>query len=141
MSVWRNNKVLAWIRYPQPYLFLIDDGGCVPPVAYLVFFQVELRKNKSWKCYWLVSELCTTLCNPWTAACQVSLSITNSRNLLKLMSIESMMPSNHLILCSPVSWQYVYILWHLLCLYHLLDYPHLAKKCSFFLCCWNLCSL
>jgi len=36
---------------------------------------------------------------PWTAACQ---SITNSRSLLKLMSIESVMPSNHLILCRPL---------------------------------------
>ena len=39
---------------------------------------------------------------PWTAARQASLSITNSRNLLKLMSIESVMPSNHLILCHPL---------------------------------------
>ena len=39
---------------------------------------------------------------PWTAACQASLSITNSRNLLKLMSIESVIPSNHLILCHPL---------------------------------------
>ena len=39
---------------------------------------------------------------PWTAACQASLSITNSRNLLKLMSIELVMPSNHLILCCPL---------------------------------------
>ena len=39
---------------------------------------------------------------PWTAACQASLSITNSRSLLKLMSIESVMPSNHLILCRPL---------------------------------------
>ena len=36
---------------------------------------------------------------PWTAACQASLSITNSRSLLKLMSIESVIPSNYLILC------------------------------------------
>ena len=36
---------------------------------------------------------------PWTAALQASLSITNSQSLLKLMSIESVMPSNHLILC------------------------------------------
>ena len=42
------------------------------------------------------------LVTPWTAACQVSLSITNSRSLLKLMSVESMMPSNHLILCHPL---------------------------------------
>ena len=39
---------------------------------------------------------------PWTAECQASLSITNSPSLLKLMSIESVMPSNHLILCHPL---------------------------------------
>ena len=39
---------------------------------------------------------------PWTAACQVSLSPTISQNLLKLMSIELVMPSNHLILCCPL---------------------------------------
>ena len=39
---------------------------------------------------------------PWTAAHQASLSITNSRSLLKLTSIESMMPSSHLILCDPL---------------------------------------
>ena len=39
---------------------------------------------------------------PWIAACQASMSITNSRSLLKLMSIESVMPSSHLILCHPL---------------------------------------
>ena len=39
---------------------------------------------------------------PWTAACQASLSITNSQSLPKLMSIESVMSSNHLILCCPL---------------------------------------
>ena len=39
---------------------------------------------------------------PWTAAHQASLSITSSRSLCKLMSIESVMPSNHLILCRPL---------------------------------------
>ena len=39
---------------------------------------------------------------PWTAACQASLPITNSQSLLKLMSIVSVMPSNHLILCRPL---------------------------------------
>ena len=39
---------------------------------------------------------------PWTTARQASLSITNSRSLLKLMSVESVMPSNHLILCHPL---------------------------------------
>ena len=39
---------------------------------------------------------------PWVAACQASLSITNSRSSLKLMSIESVIPSSHLILCRPL---------------------------------------
>ena len=39
---------------------------------------------------------------PWTAACQASLSITNTQNLLQLMSIESVMPSTHLTLCHPL---------------------------------------
>ena len=39
---------------------------------------------------------------PWTSACQASLSITNSRSSLKLMSIELVMPSSHLILCHPL---------------------------------------
>ena len=40
--------------------------------------------------------------NPWTAACQASLSFTITWSLLKLMSIESVMPSNHLTLCHPL---------------------------------------
>jgi len=40
--------------------------------------------------------------SPWTAAHQASLSLTNTRSFLKLMSIESVMPSNHLILCCPL---------------------------------------
>ena len=39
---------------------------------------------------------------PWSAACQASPSITNSWSLLKLMSIESVMPPNHLIFCCPL---------------------------------------
>ena len=46
-------------------------------------------------CLWL-------FVTPWTAAHQASLSITNSRSLLKLTAIESMMPSNHVILCRPL---------------------------------------
>ena len=50
----------------------------------------------------LVTQSCPTLCNPWTAACQGSLCITNSQSLPKFMSNELMMPSNHLILCHPL---------------------------------------
>ena len=46
-----------------------------------------------------VSQSCPTLCDTWTAAHEASLSISNSQSLLKFMSIESVMPSNHLILC------------------------------------------
>ena len=50
---------------------------------------------------WSVQFICSVMSDSvtlWTATCQASLSITNSRSLLKLMSIESVMPSNHLIL-------------------------------------------
>ena len=50
----------------------------------------------------LVTQSCLTLCDPWTAAHQASLSITNSQSLLKLMSIKSVMPSNHFILYCPL---------------------------------------
>ena len=49
-----------------------------------------------------VTQSYPTLATPWTAARQASLSITNSQSLPKLMSIESVMPSNHLILCHPL---------------------------------------
>ena len=55
-----------------------------------IFSSVQLLS-----CVWLFST-------PWTVAFKASLSITNSCSLLKLMSIESVMPSNHLILCHPL---------------------------------------
>ena len=69
-----------------------------------------LEKLIIWWCYLLrcmeyqfssVTQSCLTLI-PWTAARQASLSITNSQSLLKLMSIELVMPSNCLILCRPL---------------------------------------
>ena len=69
----------------------------------------------SWKLVWLPKYACYSglissvkslsdvrlFVTPWTV-CQASLSITNSRSLLKLTSMESVMPSNHLILCCPL---------------------------------------
>ena len=55
-----------------------------------------------WYQFSSVTQLCPTFATPWTAACQASLSITNSQPLLKCMSIESVMSSNHLILCCPL---------------------------------------
>ena len=49
-----------------------------------------------------VSQTCLTLCNLMDCSTSGLLSITNSQSLLKLMSIESVMPSNHLILCYPL---------------------------------------
>ena len=60
--------------------------------------------NHKWN-YGLVSSgahSCPSLCDPMDCSTQASLSITNSRSLLKLKSIESVMPSNHLILCCPL---------------------------------------
>ena len=49
-----------------------------------------------------VAKSCPTLGDPWTGVHQASLSFTISQNLLRLMPIESVMPSNHLILCHPL---------------------------------------
>ena len=54
-----------------------------------------------WDCC-SVSQSCLTLSTPWTAAHQALLSFTISQSLLKFMSIELVMPSNHLILCRPL---------------------------------------
>ena len=62
------------------------------------FFQsysVQFSSFQSLNCVQLFAT-------PWTAACQASLSLAISRSLLKLMSMESVMPSNHLILCRPL---------------------------------------
>ena len=58
-------------------------------------YSVQVSSVQSLSRVWL-------FVTPWTAALQGSLSITNSRSLLRLMSIELMMPSNHLILCHPL---------------------------------------
>ena len=53
-------------------------------------------------CCFSAAKSCLTLCDPWTTAHKVSLSFTISLSLVKLKSIESVMPSNHLILCCPL---------------------------------------
>ena len=56
----------------------------------------------SWVTFSSVAQSCTTLCNPMNCSTPGLPSITNSQSLLKLMSIELVMPSNHLILCPPL---------------------------------------
>ena len=68
------------------------------------FYTVTIFKGSVNCCCYCcsVTQSCPTLCYPRTAACQTPLSITNSWSLLKVMSIESVLPSNHLILCRPL---------------------------------------
>ena len=66
---------------------------------------IQTQENSLLVQHWTVSsvtQLCSTLCTLQTAAWQVSLSITNSQSLLRLMAIKLVMPSNHLILCHPL---------------------------------------
>ena len=62
---------------------------------YLFYLSVQFSSVQSLSRVWL-------FVTPWTTACQASLSITNSWSLTKPMSIESVMPTNHLILCRPL---------------------------------------
>ena len=64
--------------------------------------QYQKRLLFYWEHCCSVTKSCPTLCDPWTAACQASLSFSISWSLLKLMSIELVMPSNHLILYHPL---------------------------------------
>ena len=72
-----------------PFLFKLR------PPTYLMNSSVQFHSVQSLSCVWLFAT-------PWITAFQASLSITNSQSLLKLMPIESVMPSNHLILCCPL---------------------------------------
>ena len=73
------------------------------PKGYLLYLETEGMELKFFFQFSLVQLLSSVqlFATPWTAACQASLSIANSWSLLKLMSIESVMPFNHLILCCP----------------------------------------
>ena len=73
--------------------------GRLPPHPFLVY--ISLISSVQFSSVQLLSHV-QLFATPQTAACQVSLSITNSWSLFKLMSIESVMPSNHLILCRPL---------------------------------------
>ena len=82
------------LQFTHPLLYtLILLFLCVyvwENLSYTLFSSVQLLS-----CVWLYAA-------PWTAARQASLSITNSRSLFRLMSVKSVMPSNHLILCHPL---------------------------------------
>ena len=69
----------------------LDPGG-----------SLEGKKTRNSFSVQFSPQSCPTVCDPWTVACQASLSINNSQSLLKLMSIELVMPSNHLIPYCPL---------------------------------------
>ena len=91
-----------WIGFPFPSPRDLSWPGIEPVSPALQADSLPLTHQGSpFSSVQLLSRvwLCAI---PWTAALQASLSLTNSWSLLKLMSIESVMPSNHLILCRPL---------------------------------------
>ena len=72
------------------------------PMALCLFKQLFPQLQCTCYCCCSVTKSHLTFSTPWTVANQASLSFTISWNLLRLMSIESLMPSNHLILCHPL---------------------------------------
>ena len=76
----------------------------LPPIGVLMLTQsrfIYWRTKVGFSSVQFSRSVVSDSATPWTAAHQASLSITDSRSLLKLTSIESVMPSNHLILCRP----------------------------------------
>ena len=115
-------RLLAWVLLFQIWSLWLP--GWMLNSTTLTFVLYHCWNHKNWKFnLWLFNEACEGIsthaasegksfvvqllsrvqlfATPWTAACQASLSFTVSRSLLKFMSIELVMPSNHLILCCP----------------------------------------
>ena len=92
-ATWMVLEIIIWSKVNQRKTNII---------WYLL--HMELKIWKTWTFFVVQSLSCVWLfATPWTSACQASLFITISLNLLKLMSIESVMPSNHLNLCCLLS--------------------------------------
>ena len=85
----------------------VQGETCIPLGILSAFSKREYRKIKPKKAvsHWpkFSHSVVSNSVTPWTAACQDSLSFTISTSLLKLMCTESMIPSNHLLLCCPWS--------------------------------------
>ena len=89
------------VTAPRSNCFPINPSRCL-----LMFHRVGGATSLGYHAFWdqfiSVTHSCPTFVTPWTTACQASLSITNSWSFLKLLSIVSVMPFNHLILCCPL---------------------------------------
>ena len=97
--VWSVSCPLSQWCYPT-----ISSSATLLLLLPSVFPSIRVFPNESALCISSVQLLSHVrlFATPWTAACQASLSITNSRSLTKLISIQLVMPSNHLILCRPL---------------------------------------
>ena len=94
-----------WAERTDVSINLIQDlSTSQSPCLFIITLVIRISVSEIFFCYCLVTKSCPTLCNPmkWTAACQAFLSFTISQSLLKLMSVESVMPPNSLILCHPL---------------------------------------
>ena len=87
--MWRN----IYYKGPHPFIYHCELKRCSE--GYFHFYMHQFRSDKLLSRVWLIASPCT-------AAHQASLSFTNSQSLLKLMFIESVMPSHHFILCCPL---------------------------------------
>ena len=97
--------VLLWhiLGFRVCVVCLFTSQGSRSRVAVLEGLQMRSSSsNIYWKCHGSVAKSCHLFVDPWTAACRAFLSFTISQSLLKLMSIEAVMPSNHLIQCQPL---------------------------------------
>ena len=92
---WCYSSMAFWILIKHFHLH------CFHLCNFRIYVTLELNVSISFSSVQSFSSI-QLFAAPWTAACQASLSITNSQSLLKLMFIESVMPSNHLILCCPL---------------------------------------
>ena len=92
-------------RYFLPFCglsFYVRISFAMQKFLSLIRFYLFVFLPTTLGCCCSVTQSCSTLCNPIDAAHQASLSFTNSRSLLKFMSIKLVMPSNHFILCCPL---------------------------------------
>ena len=105
-TFWLLYIMLLWLfMYKWIYLRTVEshwkqdffdvDVGQDATLDHSVFQGVQFSSVQSLSCVWIFGT-------PWTTPHQASMSITNSKSLLKLMSIKWVMPSNHLILCCPL---------------------------------------
>ena len=97
------SQVLAFVAAVIKNIFLLTLSVCLWNLYFITL--ICIWNNSILSSFSSVQFRCSVMSNffaiPWTAARQASLSITNSRSFLRLTSIESVMPSNHLILCRP----------------------------------------